>query len=425
MLESSLFGAVVYRRIVVVGIGRIKGYEFREPEIEVLLGHGVGVDPASGEALYGRQSRNLELVVHPHTGDELFDSFGGGVHQSLDFGRGIGISKSIEPIGHLGQDRFLGARGYLPVLGGFEVQTGIRYKPQAVVQFRRRAVEPVIGLEQVWLQHQGDIVLFHLAYSDCLLELGDKLHIEEFLVSQKLELGVELFGIGQVLPVLVLHALQDKIVQDPVHLAEGVLGVIGLGTEADEQRRLGTAHQYLLGGLFHALLHRATQDGSLGVEDLGIHGGTFELVHLLEELEEDGLIGMIGIAGPDPGLDPGHEDVVLRWIVGSGPAQIGDLVINSFDKILAELLALGQISDAGQDILDQDTVEPHGLHAAQTLALHLGQQGIGLTAQAESIVSILVIDRLALGDDPVKFSDQGLFQRLGGFARRIQHARLG
>ena len=267
--------------------------------------------------------------------------------------------------------------------------------------------------------HQDEYAVVFLLYVDLPLELRDELHVIQPLVSQKLQLRVELLGRGQIVPVLQVHNLVFHIVHQVVHFHEAMLGVVGLGAHGHEQRRHGPSGQKLLGGVRDTFVDGAPERLSLRVEYIRIVNRALPVVDLLEELDEDLLAFHVLVAGPDPYAGdlagPNHVHIVLVGIVRGGPTEIIYAVIHPLDEGLTELLVLRKGPYPPYDVLDQNAVEPDHLRAAQAFVRQLVQQGMGFTAQGgiPPVEILLIIDALTGVQNGIEIVDDVLFQRFG------------
>ena len=190
---------------------RVKGYELGEPEIEIVVDLGVGINfhlQNTGDIGQSHCS-NLKSIIHPDPGDELLDPVMG-IDKPLDRRRRLLIvGKDPEAVGGLIHDHSFGGGGDFPVGFGTKAHAGIGDRPYRLGKRIIHGQTVKQDVDQGIHRHIDMVVLF-LTHGDGLFELGDKLHVEQLLVTKKIHNSVDLFGIAEIPPGLTWIALSGK-----------------------------------------------------------------------------------------------------------------------------------------------------------------------------------------------------------------------
>ena len=179
---------------------RIEGHELGEPEIEIVFGLGVGINFHLQNTGHTGQihGSDLKSIIHPDPGDELLDPVMGIDKTLYRRRRLLIVGKDPEAVGGLIHDHSFGGGGDFPVGFGTKTHAGIGDRPhfrgEGIIhgQTVKQAVDRLIH------RHIDMVVL--LTHGDGLFELGDKLHVEQLLVTKKIHNSIDLFGIAEIPP---------------------------------------------------------------------------------------------------------------------------------------------------------------------------------------------------------------------------------
>ena len=124
-----------------------------------------------------------------------------------------------------------------------------------------------------------------------------------------------------------------------------------------------------------------------------------------------GILTRISRIDPDTrSTQPGDEYGIRAGIVFTRPVQIIYCVFHTLDKVLSELIDLGQFLDSRDGILNNHAVQADKLGPVEIIS---AEQVIGLAAQADRGKGRGIVDGFTSGDHLIELIHQGLFQVLG------------